>query len=139
MCPSPGRCSRVIGRCLLHRRAVYHISLCADVRDNFNMGLRLNIGGSSSFVCLGLHMFHYPLYLNLPGEPGTRCTLVFSPQESPSERTGALRNPLISTKHTSKTPNCGERGCTRLHTYMETCCTGPPFVLRGIRHQTVAY
>lgn len=64
------------------------------------MGWRQNSRASRFFVCLGLHMFHYPSYVNLPGHTVPQSVL----PKTLSERTGMVRNPLISTKHTSKTP-----------------------------------
>lgn len=65
------------------------------------------------FVCLGLHMFHYPLYLKHPrGNWDTLYPGSFLPK-----RTGADRNPLISTKYTSKTLS-GVNVCAHIHTHV---------------------
>lgn len=51
-----GQYSGVIEWCLLHRRAVYHIGLCAYVRGNLNTGCKHNSDGFSSLFGWVLHI-----------------------------------------------------------------------------------
>lgn len=120
--PFPGavQCSGVIGQCLLHRGAVYHIGLCAYVRTIFNMVWGQNCGGSSSLFGWVCTCSTTPYTWISQGKPGQAVPRPFLPLESAGKMTGTSRNPLISTKCTSKTLSGGKCVCICSHTHMQT-------------------